>query len=348
MIYIFIALVLLGFVLKKFKIMNVLVIAYLAYLVSVSIFIPDFQNYEYIYEHINPSQTFGMGMGWYWLNNLGRGLNLTYAQFRTILLLISLTLISLAIYYFLGTSPNMLWSLYLLYPAFLDMVQIRFFFAMSISFFALIFLEKQKKWSILIFLLLIFIAMKIHSSNAFYFLFIGIPLIRKHEKLMIIMISALTLLLIPFRGPLENIVSVFASERQTYYFTTNASWIVILLFDVLIIVFCLITYKINNIIETASDFDLKEKRLGYLCSGINLVMLFLVPLSWVSSEFLRLQRISWIFMYMALYILYKHNRYINILNIRVNSKLLSIMLAVFGYSVLIMGISPLAFTSFFE
>lgn len=348
MIYIFIAIVLLGLFLKKTNIVNLLSIVFLTYLVSTATFIPDFPSYEYIYEHINSNQTFGMGTGWYWLNNLGREFNLTYVQFRTILVLLSLILISFVIYYFLGNNPNMIWGLYLIYPIFLDLVQIRFFFALSISLLALTFLSRQKWWSTVFFVILISIAIRIHSSTAFFISFSIIPLIKKHEKNIGIFIGFITLFLILFRGWLVNIVSLFASERQTYYFSaTNASWLIVIMYNLLILFFYFITYEANSVIENSSQFNLKEKGLSYLSSGINLVMLLLIPLSWISSEFLRLQRISWIFIYMILYIFYKHNEDIKLLNIRVNSKVLAVVLAIFGYGILIMCTSPLAFTSFF-
>lgn len=72
MIYVYILLVLLCTLLKKPNILGIFVVIFLSYLVSVSSNVPDFSNYEYIYQHIIPTELFGMGKGWYFINNIGR------------------------------------------------------------------------------------------------------------------------------------------------------------------------------------------------------------------------------------------------------------------------------------
>ena len=348
MIYVYILLVLLCTLLKKPNILWIFVVIFLSYLVSVSSNVPDFSNYEYIYQHIIPTELFGMGKGWYFINNIGRQNNLTYLQFKTILILIGLTLLFLTFEYFAKNSSNYVWGMYLLYPAFLDIVQTRFFLAISISVFGLIFLTQKNIWGTIMFFCFVTVATCIHNSNAFYYLFLLIPVIEKNKKIFSRLIIFSTLLLIPLKNVLLSFISSFASLRQSYYFDNNSGIGIVLLYDVIMIIFFLLTDALNNQILASPEISKKEKSVSKLAMDINMILLLLIPSSIVASEFLRLQRIGWIFVYIQLAILVCHKKEIDIKGISINNRLFGFLLSLFGLIGLILITSPLAVTSFFS
>ncbi|MBD5430748.1 MAG: EpsG family protein [Lactobacillus sp.] len=321
---------------------------FLSYLTFVSTDVPDFANYQYVYQHINPNQLFGMGKGWYMLNDWGRNKGWDYPQFKTFLVFISLLLIFIAVRYFLGKNYNLIWGLYLFYPALLDIIQVRFFVTLGIFIFALIFLFQRKWWSIIIYVLLITLAVPIHSSAAFYYLFVFVPFIEKRQKVFSVGIFIGTILLVFLKSPLQKFISMFASTRQQFYFESTTSLGTLLLLDLMVIVFYFITYSINNEIVNSSIFSEKEKMFSKFCVTINLLMLVLIPMGIVSPEFLRVQRASWLLFYMLLTVVLKRKQDAVVGNVRIKSQLLGMMMALFGFGVLINYLSPLVVPSFFN
>lgn len=349
MIYIYILLILLGMIIPiRFNFIGILVIIFLSYLTFISINVPDFSNYQYIYQRINPNQLFGMGKGWYLLNNWGRDKGWDYSQFKTFLISVSLLLIFLTIKYFIGKNYNFIWVLYLLYPALLDIIQARFFIALGIATLSLIFLFQRKWWSIIIYIFLITLAVRIHSSAAFYYLFVFVPFVEKKQKIFSIVTFISTLLLIFLKTPLQKLILIFASTRQQYYFEYTTSLGTYILLDSMVIAFYLITYSLNNRIINSAVFSKKEKKFSNMCMAINLIMLFLIPMSILSPEFFRVQRISWILLYIMLAVILRRKQDLVIGKIQIKPQLLGLIMALFGFIVLINFLSPQVVSSFFS
>lgn len=350
MLYIYILLILLGIAIPavRFNFIGVLVIIFLSYLTFISVNIPDFPNYQYVYQRINPSQLFGMGRSWYVLNNWGRNKGWDYSQFKTVMILSSLLLIFLTVKYFTGKNYNLIWGLYLLYPALLDVIQARFFIALGIVIFALIFLFQRKWWSIIIYVLLITLAVTIHSSAAFYYILVFVPFVEKKQKIFSRGVFIVTLLLILLKSPLQKLVSIFATTRQQFYFGSTTSLGTYILLDLMVIAFYLITYSLNNEIVNSIAFSEKEKDFSNMCMTINLMMLFLIPMSILSPEFFRVQRVSWILLYMVIAVILKRKQDAVIGDVQIKPQLLGLVMALFGFIVLINFLSPQVVPSFFN
>lgn len=346
MIYIFALLIILGIFVYRPNLLNFFIILFLTYLSFVSTNIPDLQNYLFIYSYIQPNELMGEGYGWYLINNWGREHHFDFFQLKALLVFLSLILLLITFKYFLGKNINLVWGLYLLYPALLDIIQVRFMVAVCISLFALIFLFKDKWWSVLIYILLIWIASCIHSSCLFYFSFVLIPLLKRFRKAFTFFVIAITLILIPFRGKLENYIGFLASDRQNVYFQEGTTVKTLLLIIFVIIMFYVLSL---NLVKNSKNliFNDRQKSIIEFCSNINLLMLLVIPLSFITSEFLRVQRLAWPIMYISIAIYQMMGQDIIIHNIKINNKIIGESLAAFGFIFLIVYMSPEVVPSFF-
>lgn len=120
----------------------------------------------------------------------------------------------------------------------------------------------------------------------------------------------------------------------------------LLLFTVVIIIFALLSYYINTSIQPEMKISDKERDLLVLTKNINLCMLLLIPILPIAFNFIRIQRISWIFMYMSLFLLQKYNIKLKVGQLLVSARLISLFLALFGFFVMMLQFEPLAFWSY--
>ena len=91
----------------------------------------------------------------------------------------------------------------------------------------------------------------------------------------------------------------------------------------------------EKILAVDAVFSEKEKMFSKFCVTINLLMLVLIPMGIVSPEFLRVQRASWLLFYMLLTVVLKRKQDAVVGNVRIKSQLLGMMMALFGFGVLI-------------
>lgn len=349
MIYLFIILIVLALLTSSKKYFDYIIIAFLGWLTTVSTNAADFTSYENIYYVISSRQLYETGYGWYILNAIGRFFNLNYAQFKGLLTVMGLLLLLIFCKVLLGRNYNYIWGLYLLYPALINVVQIRFFIAMAISTFALIFLLANKFSGSIIYFLLINAAITIHSGTAFYLIFLLIPIIEKNKKIFSWILIIGTVILIPLKKTIQSTISFFATSRQTSYFeNTNVGSMMTTIITVsIIIIFYLLSNRMNHVIQEQAEFNTKEKKSSELINEVNLCLLILVPAIFLSTEFARVQRIAWFLMYVEIAILSTKEVEVSIGHFRINSKLLGGIIGIFGFCVMIMYLAPLAFSSIF-
>ena len=348
MIYFFVGLILLGLFLPKSNIVALLTIVFLGWLSLISINIADFSSYQGIYYAISKDQLYQTGYGWYFLNSIGRNLGLTYIQFKTILVIVSLILLFITIKCFVGQNLNYIWALYLLYPSLINITQIRFAFAMSLVLVGLIFLFKKKLWSTIVYVLIVLMAISIHTGTSYYLLFLLIPIIEKKERLFSGILIIITICLLPFKNFLRQIVRIFANDRQTSYFDNSSNLGAILVMIGVIIVFWLLSKYLDKNIKQNAKATKNEKDVSRFISNINLCMLFILPLIPISVELARVQRISWILLYMQLALFLVTREDVILGRMRVNSKFLGLIIGLFGFFILIMYMAPLTLSSIFS
>lgn len=347
MIYIFVLLIILSLTIPRMSVVNYAIIIFLGWLSVTRINAADFISYENIYYVISPQRLYETGYGWYVLNNWGRSLNLTFAQFKGLLTVIGLILILITCQNFLSKNSNLVLGLYLLYPALINVVQIRFFFASSIVIFSLIFLKKENVINLIIFALLVGVGITIHTSVAFYLVFLLIPIIEKNEKIFSWIVIVGTILLMPFKNFIQNTISIFANDRQLSYLDGSqvGSNMTVLITIILIIVFYLLSNQINTVIQKNDDYDIKEKQVSKLINNINLCFLLLIPAILISSEFARVQRISWILMYIEISMIYMRQKNIKLGKYIISTKFLGAVLGSIGFLVMIVYLAPLALST---
>ncbi|MBD5068716.1 MAG: hypothetical protein HDT50_00730 [Lactobacillus sp.] len=351
MYILFIVIIALGMIIYRPRIIDVIAISFLGVLTYISTNVADFSSYENIYYNIAPGKYYETGYGWYVINDLGRNLGLDYAGLKASLVVIGTLLIMSTVRYFLRCDPNMFWGLYLLYPALIDLIQIRFFIALCIVVFALRFLAHDNLRDIVIYVLLVIVAISIHTSTSFFLLFALAKYFEKYRKYVygIIVIFLITSTL--FKNAIIQIIGIFANTRQmSYVYASNntASYQDFIFYVLMLVAFMAISQQIYKIVKNnKSLYDQREIMLAKLVSEINLCMLVLIPLLTFSSDFIRVQRISWILVYLLFTMLAEKNMYFSVGRLNIGSKLMSLTLALLGYCIMLLHYAPVVVQGFF-
>lgn len=321
--------------------------------------VADFMSYNNIYNSITNKELYQTGYGWYLLNNLGRTLGLDYNHYKMWTIIIAGCCIWMISRILVGKGENFIVGLYLLYPALLDTVQLRFYTAMTIVLVGILFLVKQKTWSTAIFIVFVLMAYTIHSSTIFYAVFALYPIIDKISDKMRYIIVGISILLIVFKSKLLSIVYYVANVRQLQYLdsaygVTSGSSYVLVIAIMSIVVMYFINNRIFVLVNSNSLFSDSDKQVVSTIRGISLMMFLLIPLVILSGEFFRVFRIIFILSYISIAILSKYNYNYQIKNIKYNGKsikiksqFLGLIIAVVAFIINILYLSPAAFDSYF-
>lgn len=276
-----------------------------------------------------------MGIGWNKLCKYGNKYNLTYEEFKVLIIFISALLIRRTIKYLVDDykMSTMCWSLYMIYPALLDLIQVRFFLAEAIVIFSFRFLVEGKTSGYLKYILGVMIAYTVHSSAIFYLLFLLAIILNGDKKKLIYIVSVIcSLFCIVGKKYIIMIASlIFNQERITrYFYSTEAVgfWGVIA-YTLTLFLFINVASSIC-IIEKNSENELSKKFFDCLY-GCNIISTLIMPLTLFDTNFFRVQRIMWVFLYISLGILIKDNiKSINIFNININTGVLGLIISILG------------------
>lgn len=329
----FILIIFIGMFIKKAKWFDFLAILFLGMITYLGDNVADFENYQQAYNYISSGNEYiDLGTGWFYLCKIGAMFNLTYLQFKTILIVVSILIMNSAIKYFIKDNKYkpFIWSLYLIFPALLDCIQIRFFLAMAIILYGLRFLLGEQKRDIIKYVLVVLIASIIHSSMLLYLIFLLYKLLGKNELkyIMIIVISMFAFLM--FKDQIINICSIFinSSRIQRYFYSTDSLGIKGIITYVSIII---IFYYISNIMINKIKNEKKEITFFRFVAKLNILISIVLVFSIFDPNFFRLQRIMWILMYIcALKLLDNDIRVITFLGLKLPVKLLFFLLALTG------------------
>ncbi|MFK5585657.1 EpsG family protein [Lactobacillus delbrueckii] len=298
---------------KKPKIFPFFVIAFLVWINYNNIKIPDFLPYNNLYQAALPVQYKNFGEGWYFLNNIGRNLGLTYNQYKMWSLILIGIILFIVSRILIGETSNLMWGLYLLCPALVDVIQLRFYTALAITLLAIPFILKKKLWSTLVAICIILFASKVHSSAHFYLLLIFCPLAGKDPKKFRNLLFAFTAVAIVFRSLTSTILNNFLNERTLTYVDPNSTatahgTLLIPLFIVDILLVFLTNNYIANIVVGNSIFSTEDINYMSFVRNASALMFVLIPISLISGEFFRVFRIMYILTYISIAILAKPNR----------------------------------------
>lgn len=359
MLIFFWVIIIIATLIKRPRIFPIVVTAFLVKLNYNAVNVADFGSYNGIYNNISATQLYQTGYGWYILNNLGRNLGLDYNLYKTYSILLCMIVVWGISWFLIGESSNLVFGLYLLYPAVLDTIQLRFFTAMTISLIGILFLSKQKVWSTFIYVIIVIAAATVHTSVLFYLIFAAYPIINKYREKIKYVIVGLTILLIVLKSKLHNFVALLSNNRQMQYFdkstgvTSGSSYLLITAIVSLFLLYFINTQIYREIKENIS-FSETDKKSVETISGISLMMFFMIPLVILSGEFFRIFRIMFILTYISLAILIKNNDRYNFNHlsygdkkIQLDPRIIGFMIALLGFAVNIMYLAPQAYTSYF-
>ena len=324
----------------KFKHFDLLVIIFLIALVCIKIDIPDWNNYNTIYNYIGSGHYYDdTGIGWYYLCKVFSSLGISFRIFKTIIFGCSLLLIRhfLNFYFKESLDKRKFWGFYLIFPALLDCIQFRFLLAMAIFMVIIKLYSSETKLGKLFSLLLFFICISIHSSFVFFVLFLLVK--NKSNKRTISNLAIFFVFIIMFVIALDkNLIVSIASNfintnRIERYFIESKSAGVIgfIIYSILLIINYLITKNICNSFNNKKFIVIKN---------LNYLSLLIIPFLLFDVNFIRLARPIWL-LNVILYVSAGGNveNKVRIFKIQFNYKYLTIFLCVIENVIFFSGVS---------
>lgn len=292
----------------------------------------DFEQYQIVYDFIKEGNQYtDLGIVWALMCRAASLMGLDYATFKLIVIIISLIIIYKAISSFLYSKSGIpfFWSCFLVFPLFLDLVQVRFFFAESILLQGFHFLLKKDKKSTLKFILFVLFASSIHSSLFFFLTLLFIPYIHKFKKKMPFFISLLCI--ISFYAPsiAVNLAAKFININriERYFFSSDRTGFLGITTAILTLSF------FHFIAKKIRDAEVVEKNFGDFLYKSNLLMWFLLPIVFFDPNIFRIQRPMWLMLYagVILFTQQSHSPYLLIWKKKkIHIKQLIFLLAIFG------------------
>lgn len=234
----------------------------------------DYDNYLYKYEM---GMDLSIDIGFGFLCHIFHKLGFNYIWFKAIVSFICLCLIFYSISK-LSKKKSFYASIFLLYPFLIDITQFRNFIAYSIIYYALLNLFSNSKLSIVKYVILIIIASSIHTTSIFYMIFV---FAKARIKIWHILVGL-------------YVVSVFkmfmTSSFQLYYETNKVdvreipSTIGALYTALPLFFFCLLYYYCDKFNKSIDINKLSVWR------NVSLLMLLIIPLYFINTNFSRLFR----------------------------------------------------------
>lgn len=337
MIVIFVILIIGGLFLKrKNRIFDYLIILFLCFLQFFQIGSPDYENYKVVYDFIGSGYRYlDTGYGWLVLCKFGNILCLNYREFQVVLLFICLLIIMWVVNKIVGTTKNthMFYSLYLLYPALMDLVQFRFFVATVLVFLGISFLNENSFFNYIKFITCVIIAFTIHSATLFYMIFILIPIFNKIKIALCMLVTVFSIGFFVFKSQLLSFIALFINEARVnrYLQSTDSVGIYgLIAYIVTLIIFNIILYKASIITKTVQDK--KTKVFIDNIYSISLLFWVVLPLSSFDTNLFRIQRIMWPLLYLVLVLMFNQKIYkIKIFEVEISIKCIAFFLAIFGF-----------------
>ena len=235
----------------------------------------------------------------------------------------------------------------MIYPALVDIVQIRFFLSISIVILGLSFLQKGKLRSYVIYLVLLSIAILIHNSNIIYIIFLIVPVMSKikYRKAVIKGIICTDFILLILQRWLIPIIRSFSTDKQQSYFV-SLSLPNILLFVLIMLGIAIFSFILERTAQDDVSITKDDKRIIAFTSNLNIVMLLLIPILGIAYNFFRLERISWFILYILISVLIKYRTNWNIKKIKLNMRWIAIFITIFGFGVMLLHYESLIISTY--
>lgn len=298
-IYIFItlALVLLGFIFRKSKILTIIDIIWQVIIGGLNTYSVDWQANEQIYQNANMHNG-SSAIIYNWLAEIFKQHNLSFISFNFWVYLFITLLISAVVLLF-SKNPNLVMSYLFIFPFTDNIVQKRGYPVIGIMLmgFAVYFFLKNKniKYSLFVFLAFVLFSCGFHSSAIIFFTFIVYELIPKNYKLRVMLLYVIVGTI--FRGAYSRILSMFGgnelSGKSDLYFNQLSATSTVGHFAFWILwqcLFLLVIYYIKKRYPT---------KFNLFVWNINVWALTILPLYSFNPVFARVFRVVMIFNYVV-------------------------------------------------
>lgn len=304
--------------LKKYnRIIIILTVIFIVLLFSGSYNNPDYLVYlnEYSNDYKNNLFFSNKEYGFYYITRFFYLLGFSYNQFLVVLTIVCFALITTTVRTFIKNNSSLFFVLYIIYPFFLDIVQIRNFIVMSILIYASHFLLNNDLKGKAKFLLCIIIASSFQLIAILY-----LPLLfatqiknRKVQKILFAIFLSF-LILVSFNNSFIDYISNFIIkysniEKMEFIFSkrVNFGFLIPFLLQIFISIFLTISKKI---IDNGTNFEDNSLEIQYfnLIYAVNIISYLYIPFYMISSNFIRILRNLIPLYYIALIIGYENTK----------------------------------------
>ena len=282
----------------------------LSFLSITSSFYADLDNYIPLFNFYN-SKSFieifeTINFAWALMCKIFGSMGLNYRGMVICLLLLNCFLLH-RVAKNMDCNENLFFGLFLIFPAVIQMVQIKFFTGSTVVLFAYSVLIKKKKFSIPFFLIGIFLASIIHSS-CMIFIFLLLVLKEKIDKRIVIITSIFMAIL--FRVNINWIVSIsskFLSSNMIERYLTNSVtpstvyWIIKIFFSWVACYILSYYISIQRLYKNKDGNELLSDRMilnkNYMVISLLVVTL---PLLFLDRNFHRFLEFGYMLLYVML------------------------------------------------
>lgn len=297
----YLTLILLGLFVRKSKCYDVCFVVFMGVVAWLNTDSADILD-VYMPMYAAPQLDWGTEQGWLFLCKVGNALGLSYNGFVFILTLLASTAL---VIFACKTTPNESFylALFLVYPGLLSLVQFRQFIATAIALIGVLVLASGRRGKWVWFFLLLLIAFSMHRSAIVLVLLAVVPIYRRvPKKLRWLAITLGAFFLVEAVINAQSISTFFFGEVKTgAYFRSlsgdtsagaggNASSLGIALIDIFLTVFlCVLVPLFAKRLKEDADED---SAFLQFASFANIAMLVLVPMLFITEDFMRFERYS--------------------------------------------------------
>lgn len=257
----------------------------------------DLVNYVPLFEYVNyvalPIAVQTTGIGWACLNKLFYMIGLNYRGMVVGMLYVNYFLMHIAVKR-LRTNENLYFGLFLIFPAVIQLIQLKFFTGFCIVLLGYSLLLTSERFSIVKYIALIALASIIHTSCLIFSVLLLVK--RKHynRNLFIIIATILTIAIVNFMNQIVNFASIFINSRLVGRYLVDSispsslSWI-IAIFLVWLTSFIISKYLLLNKAFRVSIYNAvqTETRVIDYCGMSIEIMLLTLPFLLLDRNFHR-------------------------------------------------------------
>lgn len=285
---------------NRFKVLRLLLLLFMSILIFGNFENADYYSYSGRYEYIKEfGETIDNNqLGFYLLMKICAFFGLNYNGFLLITTLISFYFIDSTVSKYCH-NRHLVYSMYMIYPFFLDAVQIKHFLASSIIIYCVRYLEENSFKNNIKYVIFVLLASTIHIASIF---FLPVIFIIRKDIYTIFKYSILIVLAFIFLsniGVIENVSKLIMGGRVDSYFDNRPRFGWILMYTNQLVNICIV-FILKRKIYNLYSLDSKEARIADIVCKINTYLIILFPLYLINMVFDRILRMTMILTYILI------------------------------------------------